>query len=311
MYRTVDIMETTRKRSRTPEWRILFEDASALRGVVDAVSAVMQRVVFKVAKVEGFDTYMLICDGADVGMTCCVSARLHIDSLTINNGEEEEFQFCVECKHLAVAIDNPSCSHGSLVMEGHSDATIHVRMQDPEQRSHADCSELDTFVDAVKPIELNTLDFQIKIEIDLSKLREMIKKARKTHAEHVRIQIYLRDQGNKQQSLVIFSVKGDAYHCQKFSHETSKDEDGSLRVRAVADGDSNLEEVDELRPDFEGLFPVEKIDAFIKILPCRMITAAVMQGMPLMMTHRLGAGHSTTGDDSHIRFLIAPINEGD
>lgn len=308
----MDAPVSRKRTTRTPEWRILFEDASALRGVVDAVSAVMQRVIFKVAKPPNSDTYMLMFDGADVGMTCCVSARLHIDSLTMN-GEEEEFQFCVECKHLSVAIDNPSCAHGSLVMEGHSDATIHIRMQDPEQRSHADCSELSTFVDALKQIELNTLDFKLNIEIDLSKLREMIKKARKTHAEHIRIQIFLRDEGTKQQSLVIFSVRGDAYHCQKFSHETSKDEDGSLRVRAVADGDMHLEEDVDVTPEFEGLFPVEKIDAFIKILPCRMIIAQVMQGMPLMMTHKLGggvAGNSAT-EESRIRFLIAPINEGD
>lgn len=307
---------TTRgKRTRnTPEWTILFDSTTALRGVVDAVAAVMQRVIFQVKKPEGSDHYMLMFDGADVGMTCCVSARLRIDTVTFGKEERENFEFCVECKHLQVAIDTSSCAQGSLVMEGHSDATIHVRMQDPKQRSHAEYSELQTFVDGgSEPVKLHDMDFDDKIEIDLCKLRDMIKKARKIHAEHLRIEVYLRDEGPKQLSLVVFSVRGDAFHETQFLHETSRDEDGSLRVRAAADGEYDLEDVAEhMTPKFQGLYPVDRVDAFVKILPVNMIVASVMQNMPILMTHRLGGGIASTGsDDSHIRFLIAPINEGD
>ena len=288
-------------------WTIVFDDASAIRGVVEAVSAIMQRVIFKVARQT--DKYVLMVDGADVGMTCCVSARLQLDRVTFASKETpEEFTFCVECKHVLVAIDNPSCAHGAMIMEGHDDATIHIRMQDPEQRSHEDSSELNTFVDGTPPVSLSTLDFKMLLEIDLSKLKEMIKKARKSHSEMLRIRIHVTDYGSKQRSLVVFSVKGDAYHCQRFCHETSRDEDGSLRVRAAADGGNDIQDEEEGEPVFEGVYPVEKIDAFIRILPCRMVVAKVMKSMPLMMTHSLGGG---SDDSSHIRFLIAPINEDD
>ena len=295
----------------TPEWSIQLDDASGLRSILDAVQAITQRVFFRVAKVE--ESYMLMFDGADVGMTCCVSARLHLDNVVVHipdNGLDDEFTFCVDCKQLKIALNNPSCSHGSFSIEYLSDATIHCRMQDPEQLSHEDCSQLDTYVDVKTPIELDDMKFDIKIEIDIPKLREMIKKARDTHSEHMRVKIYLRTDGSRQFSLIIFSVKGDAYHCQKFSHETSRDEDGSLRVRAVADGEINMFEEQD-KTEYEAVFPVDKLEAFVKILPCRMIVATVTQGMPLMMTHTLGGGITAAKNNSSVRFLIAPINEDD
>lgn len=305
--------DTVMKKQRvrpTAEWSLLLEDASGLRSILDAVQAITQRVFFRITKVA--DTYMLMFDGADVGMTCCVSARLRIDNVFIHRtegAEEGEFTFCVDCKQLKIALNNPSCAHGCFKIEYYSDATIHCRMQDPEQLSHEDCSVLDTYVDVKTPIELDDMEFDTKIEIDLSKMREMIKKARDTHSEHMRIRIFLRTDGSRQFSLVMFSVKGDAYHCQKFAHETSRDEDGSLRVRAVADGDASMFEDDD-GAEYEAMFPVEKLEAFIKVLPCRMIVATVQQSMPLMMTYTLGGGIATgEANNSSVRFLIAPINE--
>lgn len=304
----------TKRRCDHPEWSIRMDDASGLRSILDAVSAVTQRVIFRVMKNEESGNYQLKFDGADVGMTCCVSARLQIDNVVLHvPQDDDQFVFCVDCKQMHLALDNPSCSHGSLLLQYFTDGTIHCRMQDPEQPSHADCSKLNTFVDGSEPIKLNDLEFDMKLEIDLSKLREMVKKATKCHSEHLRIQIFLRKgNGPNQQSLVVFSVKGDAYFCQQFCHETSRDDDGSLRVRAVADGETNIIE-DAVDPEYEAVFPVEKMNAFIRVLPCRMIVATIKQGMPLMMTYRLGGGiaSSAATDESSVKFLIASINESD
>jgi len=154
-------MSTKRKHSPAePVWRILLDDASGLRSVLDAVQAVTQRVIFKVSRTEG-DRYVLMFDGADPGMTCCVSARLNVDQVVLRGDatqDTEEFQFCVDCRHLQVALDTPSCSHGSLLIEYHDDATIHCRMQDPEQMSHSDEAVLNTYVESENPIRLNDLD---------------------------------------------------------------------------------------------------------------------------------------------------------
>ena len=302
------------KRNRqTPQWTISLEDASTLRSAVVAVATVVARIKFEVSKNKSGNGYVINFEGRDPAMTCVVLAKLCVDNVVFSKPEDacDDFCFCVDCTQLQVALDAPSCARGLLVMEGHADASIQLRIQDPEQRSHVERSVLNTYViEHEERQQLNDLGFEIRIEMDVSRLREIIKKAHKIHAEHLRIQVYLRTVKAKQYSLVVFSIKGESYHCQCYLHEPSRDEDGSMRVRAVADGEDDWEEPDD-DPVFEGVYYRDKIDAFVKILPCRVVLAVVKQGMPLMMTHRLAGGMVATSDTSEIRFLIAPINEND
>lgn len=311
--RTKDAHMSLKRKERTPLWTMVFDDASALRGVVDAVAAVMNRATFKVCR-EG-DRYFLQFDGADPGMTCIVSARLHIDHVTFStDNPDEDLSFCLECKQLIVAIDNPSCAHCALRMEGF-DERVRVTMRDPEQCSFKDESEISTFVDATEPIHPDDIQTDICLELDIAKLKEMIKKAKKSHTEHLRIQIYLVDQGSTQVSVVVISISGEtnAYHAQTFCHHTHRGEDGSLTVRAAADGEVEVDDVSGMETAFDGTFPVDKIDAFVRVLPVRMISTRVQTAMPLIMTHELGGGGILGGDHSKssVRFLIAPIREDD
>lgn len=303
----------SRKRpQRSPDWSIVFEDASALRAVVDAVATVMTRVSFKVCKIKG--AYFLSVDSADVAFVCCVSARLQLDKVTFHStraeeecrNEEEGFNFCVDCKHVSSAIDTPSCAHLSLTMEGHmDDAKIVLKMLDPETHTHEVCSELSTYLEEPQ-MSLQSMDFKTTLEVDLTHLREMIKKSRKAHAEHLQIRIFLKTLSHKNISLVTFSIDGDFYHEQKFCHETTRDEDGSMVVRAAADGSQKLMDASEDEPFFKASFPIEKIENFVKNLPCKMLAAQVGAGMPILLNYPLGGA---SDDSSHIRFLIAPVNE--
>lgn len=311
----------TKRKSRTPEWVIVFDDASALRSVVDAVAAVMNRVTFRVSKPKDTNNYMLMFDGTDMGMSCVVSARIVIDHVTFSSDSPpDEFTFCLECKQLIVSIDNPSCARGKLRIEGYDDATVRIVMQDPEQRSHKETSDLNTYVDEMEELDaLDDMRLEYCLETDLSKLKEMIKKARKSHAERIQIQIFLREEASKQFSVVVFTVKGEGYarHSQTFCHETQKGADGSLTVRAFADGEIEEDDTSSMNCVFDAVFPVDKIDAFIKILPVRMIKAQVQNSMPLVMTHELGGGilggasENEEQGKSFIRFLVAPLNDSD
>ena len=301
---------TGQKRSKPqPDWQIVFEDAACLRLIVEAVATVMTRVIFKVVK-KPSGAFFLCVDGADVGLTCCVSARLQLENVEWNaqgNEENAEFDFCVECKHVLTAID-PSSTGGSLTLQGYSqDATVTVRLQDPECKGYEDVSELSTYVDGDAGFKLTPMDFQILLEVDLLKMREMMKKARKSHAEILRIRVYTHDSGSKKYSLVIFSVRGDNQrHDQKFCHEINYHEDGSMVVRAAADGETRLFETLAGTPLFDHGFPVDKIESFIKNLPTRMMLAKIKSGLPMMLSHNLRGAND---DTQHIRFLVASTNE--
>lgn len=313
-----------KRKTRSSDWTIVFDDASGMRSLVDAVSAVMNRVTFRVGKPGGVDHYMLMFNGADVGMSCVVSAQIVIDHVTFaSESPPDEFKFCLECKQLLVAIDNPSCARGKLRIDGYPDATVRIMMHEPDQSSAKDKSELSTYVDDDGEMDrLGDMRIEYTIEVDISKLKEMIKKARKSHAERIRIQIFLRDDTSKQLSIVVFTVKGEggAFHSQTFCHETQKGADGSLTIRAFADGEVGLDcddEMDDMNCVFDAIFPVDKIEAFVKILPVRMIKAQVQNSMPLVMCHDLGGGilggtsENSEKGRSFIRFLVAPLNDED
>jgi hypothetical protein len=302
------MLAQSHKRGRpVPEWSITFDDVTSLRSVVEAAGAVMQKVIFKVSKIG--EHYFLMVDGADPGVTCFVSARLQLHKVAFYAEDHaHEFTFCVECGELLTSIDIPSCAHAALIMEGHDQSTsIHVRLLDPELRSCEDSSELNTYVDGDERRIISPLTYNMILEIDLVKLRELIKKARKARAELLRICISTRSAGSKERSVVLFSVKGESLHKQTFCHETSKDEDGSLIVRAAPDGSETLFDVEAKDVIFDSTFPISKIDAFVKTIPTRMLTAKLNSGIPLMLTHQLGG----VDDESHIHFLVAPVNDMD
>lgn len=299
-------MSGEKRKERTPTWSVVFEDASALRAVVDSVATVMSRVNFKVARKED-GKYFLEVDSADMGFMCCVSARLLLDKVEFPGGEpEEEFTFCLDCKHVSSAIDNPSCAHLALIMEGfNNESKLRLTMMEPDSHTYEACSEVPLYNED-EPVSLQDLDFDMLLELDLPLLREMIKKARKAHTEHLKVRVYLEERGTRRLSMVVFTVDGDFLHEQRFCHETARDDDGSTVVRAAQDGTHRLLDTDALSPAFEASFPAEKIEAFVKNLSCRMLVGKVKNGMPLMLTYPLGGAND---DRSRILFLVAPVHE--
>ena len=289
------------RRNVAPEWTIVFEDASALCGVMMASLAIMQRAILKIER-EDSGQYMLMVDGCDPSHASYLSARIQVDARFNSVSPPKSFSVCIDCNHVITAINNSSCAHGVLDMEGHPEsAQVHLRMHDPDQRASETVAKLSTFVDAPPQDDLIPIDYTMELEIDLVRLKENLKAAGKVHAEHLRMRVFLSSAGDRQRSLVIFSIKGDYESDQKYFHETSMDDDGSLRVRAAQDGSSEDHfDTTGMDPEFEGVYPVDKLNAFVKNLSCRMIKAKIMQDRPLMFVHRLGSD-----SESQVRFLVA------
>ena len=118
----------------------------------------------------------------------------------------------------------------------------------------------------------------------------------------------LRD--GRERSVVVFSCKGDPSHEQKFCNETARGDDGSLVVRAAPDGIDELFDLEDAEPIFEDVYPIEKVNAFVSLknLHVGMLLAKASKGMPLMLTHSL---NGVSDDSSHVRFLVAPVNDSD
>lgn len=288
------------------DWSIVFEDVSQLRAVVDACATVTPRVRFKV--VRRAEHHFLEVNSKDVGMTCCITARLALDNVHVKaGGNDEDFSFYVGCSAVSSALCVASCAHFALTMKGFiNEAKIVLTMHDPEERTHEACTEVPLYDEEDhEDSALISMEFNMMLEVEPALLREMIKMARKAHTENVRIRVHLQDVGSKKVSLVIFSIDGDFKHEQRFCHETARDDDGSTIVRAATDVKHKLLNVASTEPAFEGVFPVEKIDAFLKPLACRMLVAKLNSNWPLLLHHKLSASN----EESYIDFLVPPLNE--
>lgn len=297
------VAKRQKKVSGKASWTITFQDASSFRSVIESVGSIMPRVIFSVVKEDG--QWFLTTNGSDTSVSCFLSARLKLDDVVVD-GNDSSFQFCVECKHVSNALD--SGTFMSVVLQGYEqDAKIKITSKDPDRSSYEDGSILNTFMEADQGEKLDDMEYNQMLEIDLSKLKEIIKKARKASAEHLRIQIMLKTIASTERSCVVFSADGEQYHDQKYYHETSQSTDGSRVVRAAPDGSHDIFDDEDVEPIFDHLFMLNKIEAFIKNIPCKMITAKIRKGIPMMMEYDLNG----EGKDSHIWFLVAPVNDED
>jgi hypothetical protein len=301
-----------RKRSKptvAPDWKIVFEEASALKSVVDAASTMGKLVSFNVVKTPD-GVYLLTVNAADAAYLCVLKAKLRIATPTFRSSEYESFSFCVECQHVLAAIDNPACAHLTTTMESYGEtAKIVLKMFEPETHAHEVVTELPTFEENDE-VTLNDMPYSMNVELEVQVIRELIKKSRKAHAEHISFNVESRARGAKKISIVQLAIDGNFRQEQTFCNEIVTDPDGSLIARAVqSEGTHKLSDVGAAGDDenaFEGVYPIEKIDAFLKNLPCRMITVRVKTGQPLLFVHRLGCD-----EISNIHYLVAPKNTDD
>lgn len=288
-----------------PEWRLTFQDAESFRNLVEAAYSVMPKVVLNVVKED--DQRFLIVDGSDMALTCWLRARLAVDHFVFPKGEagRDAFSFCIDCNHVLIAINTPSLGSCCIDLEGYeSRAKVRIHVRDPDQGdSFSEKADLDTFVDGDRPQHrLKPMQYKMMLEIDVARLRDLARKARRAHAEFIRFTITLRGESHQSLSSVTMSYEGDLFHCVNFVNRTQTDEDGSIVVRAVSDAmEQSAEHTVNAPIIFAGSYALDKIEAFLKVVKCRVITSRVEQEQPMLFQVPLGPdGYS------YVHFLIAP-----
>ena len=298
-----------RKRSDSRNWRLLIPDASSLRTVVEAVTTVIPRVVFRVVPC-GEGSYAVCVDGRDPGYTCCVSAKIVVDEMQFGDDgatEDRQVSFCLDCKQVLYSIESPSCSHVSLTVASLvEESKVSLSWCDPEHPAHQENSKLSVFVDE-EVDELKDMDFEFTINIILVKLREMLRKAPKARAEHVRFRLYVDPTAAVAAPRSVFeiSISGETEHCQRFCQLLVRDDDNSFSVHTSHESSVEAFDHEDFDLAFEGVYPVEKLNAFVKVVPTRTLVARAKNHMPLLLTLKLGP----VDDASQVHFLVAPIVE--
>lgn len=290
-----------------PLWTLTFEESTCLRTMVDSVGSVITNVVFKVVKEE--DAHFLSVFGADVGYTCVVEAQVRIDDVKGKTRDQDgkDLTFCLNCKHLSAVLDIPSHSSLPLMIEGH-DSEVAVKMYNPDNHTYEASSFLPTFIHEPQEQSME-LDVNLNIEMDTVALKEIIKKARKAHSEHITLTVYQQVKGPNTTALIEMSMQGDYKHKLSFCSTCPRGEDGSIVVRASMDCDGKISAHDMGDPIFDGTYPVDKLDAFVKNVAERIVTARVQMGNPNVPIYLRFQLQGEADLMSYVLFLIAPRHD--
>ena len=182
-----------------------------------------------------------------------------------------------------------------------------VRVGDDDATYAREKTELRTYVTGETPPAIKPLTFSSTLDMPVQQLKEVIKKARKWHAELIRIQVkYVKDATQAAPCFITLSINGDCDYSLTTCGNVDRQEDGSLIIKPSED--DQVWNVDEAQVDmhFDGLFIVDKIDSFVKCLPSRVAKAYVKQGMPILFDYDMGYSNG-----SYIRFLVASSTEDD
>jgi hypothetical protein len=84
-----------------------------------------------------------------------------------------------------------------------------------------------------------------------------------------------------------------------------RDDDNSFSVHTSHESSVEAFDHEDFDLAFEGVYPVEKLNAFVKVVPTRTLVARAKNHMPLLLTLKLGP----VDDASQVHFLVAPIVE--
>ena len=267
------------------EWYILFNDTSALRSIVEASAAVMKdSMKIKVINEDGCDGFVLHVDGHDQAKTCIVSARLLLSSSQVKSRRDTALELSVCCQDLLVSIDNPDLAHGVIELRyTESTAKIEVTMMDPAKPNSKEVLELDTFADdSQTPLGDSNLDFEIAMDLDISRLRKCITKVKKIKGEWMKVSVELNDDGRKKESKVVWSSKGQKSHyfrSDSNNAEYAADDDEINRCQILSEFDTQC--------SFEGTFALENLEKISKVMPNRRITTRVASQLPICFHYPL------------------------
>ena len=294
------------------KWEISFNDIQPMRLLLQMIESVMEKITFRLQKVD--EKYVLCADGQDGATQSLVKSRMEI--ATIKIPEEgfaiEDFSFCVKTKYLGIALEGSSHSSSCVTISGNEnshDAEIHLQLHDFEADAHIEKDDLPTFVDESEPFQLMDLHFDMVIEIDASKLKDLMKKANKFEIELISITIRMENSVRKR-SKIEFSGKSEhgAFRTS-FHQETGHDVDGSLIIRAISDkgsGESSSLSRGVLSSNYavkyKETFSIARLQYFIKCVPTRSIRAHIGKGLPIMFQHYF-TGESN--EHNRLQYIVA------
>jgi hypothetical protein len=316
-------MSQARKRSRMapPQWRIVFNELTSFRNVIASANATQPQndtphIVITVGRKGTLDVLRVNaispCRGSYVSARLVISEGINFGEETTPRDDYDNFDFCVDGKMMISALDNPTMCHCRGELSSFIDF-LHLKLGDSENLASWDDSKIPLFHDYNPCPTVGDLEFRIKMSVEMAKLKECLRRAKKMDCEFIRIQVWLETLGAHEVSRVTFTVESDTkgYYAPTMVNPTTKDAQGNMTVvHAISDASTTDPHLYDTVEDSDGTavidnkFSVDKLRDYVSTLPGnRTIDAYMKQDAPLMLQHLISG--SCGDEEEYVRFLLA------
>lgn len=317
---STDLVDGSRKRSATDlsvgrhkhvktsqdDFQLVLLDVTSFRRVLECYATIAVHTCFKIVRMQ--DRWLLEARGEDHSHTCIVSARMLVDKVVRDGGDENGVDgatFVLDTNDALSTIRGSTGANLHLCIEAYpAVCKVVLGLYNPESRAHGSHSLLDCYVDPATQPPPQIFYDEFILEIEVACLREFVNRANWAKAERMRITLYTQEIAAKTYSLLEFTtVKANFEFRMWFSRETSKHDDGSIVVRAAEDADFEAFVVnEETRPVYDHIFNIKRIEAFVKGVAARFVVARLKNKEALLLEHQLAG---SADEEQNLRFLIA------
>lgn len=316
---------TKRLRRDSPsEWRISIATSSTFRTFVGVLKEILVNCNFRLEKTAGFTG--LCVDSMDSSLVCMVKGRFECSIET--NVDLENESFCVSLENLKTLLKEVDSSD-MLEIVRYVDTTPDITVHSMDRVDKYNCitSTLGVIDEENTPLAMDPIGSCQTVEIELARLKSLVKTARTFKASHMEFSICSPGQRGDDGELVaipptedgivhnFFSIesKGENVGSMRMFHsmtqyEENADDDGvTLRAMSTAetggegDGNNMLQDFGgEMVETFNETFSTMYLDLMLKSMERDKVQLFMAPGTPLIVKYPLGS------DMSYLKVILAP-----
>ena len=286
---------------------LTFDCTSALRTMVEVVSAILTRAEFHVCKLDNAGEGSIKVESIDPKKTCLVVAHLQCRL----SGYTGKPCFCVNTSDLNLSLRSvPAFYAVDMRMQANSEK-LNVSAYEALTKTHEINFDISTLVSDDAPIRMSDLDYKLVIEVETASLRRIVRNCLQLHGQDLTFRVQqpvTTSEGSKKRYTVLtIESEGTTVRQHERFHSVTDERDGEGSIIRTEHEQSFQEiSVGNLETKFEASFDASYLSLFLKPLDKNQITMRLARDenthmpRPLILTYPLGGG-----EDSYVCMVLA------
>lgn len=289
------LMTSTTERTSAPpskkakptemDFKLVVDQAAALRSFVDIVSSVLRQVHINVVRHTGTGGGVcLFVDTVEENRVCMVQGRLVCSG---ELGENADHGFCVDMKTFQTALKSIPKHHSVIIQRVKGDSVVQMRSVDDMTKKVGLQFTVSTLDVEAETLDMGDIEFQYEIEADLGTLKSMFSMAKDIGCERITL------------SMLHEADHDDKIHLQISGKGTSAEFNRVVPSSSDSDTLSDVP-VESMKLGTEAHFTLDYLSKVISKMEQQYVKVSMGTDLPLLLRCNLGV------EDSFTHFVVAP-----